>query len=329
LVSRVKVSALVPNVESTGSLPFSERISACYHSYHSYNASISSQTHVGIADRLKSYPVTDFPLDAVVQARIRVEMLDINRLATEAAEESEITWKEAEARAIEPTKKILELLDLELLDLIIPPNHRPPPSLQSTERSKLDLTEHMRSKGEQLSSQLLSGIIDKFPEGLDILSEASTRSHVEAAVYVNDPLLGVFREAFTAVTGNKDFVNPVSASTSATSIFLSYPPASKKTLVVDPNSVPDSYSVPSITELDGWTSRLLKKQKWARTYIADVWPVLMKIPYGEPSATTYVRHTFGANGKVRSKVRSIIGQAILFRYTGTSAPGQNARQANR
>jgi hypothetical protein len=249
-------------------------------------------------------------------------MLDINRLATEAAEESEITWKEAEARALEPTKKILELL-------IIPPNHQSPPSLQSTERSKRDLTEHMRSKGEQLSSQLLSGIIDKFPEGLDILSEASTRSHVEAAVYVNDPLLGVFREAFTAVTGNKDFVNPVSASTSATSIFLSYPPASKKkTSVVDPNSVPDSNSVPSITELDGWTSRLLKKQKWARTYIADVWPVQMRIPYRDSkaeSSPTYIRHTFGANGKVRS----IIGQAIMFQYTGTSAPGRNARLADR
>jgi hypothetical protein len=91
---------------------------------------------------LKSYSVTDFPLEAVVQTRIWVKMLEINRiiqLATEAAAESEITWKEAEAGAIEPTKKILELLDL-----IIPPNSQSPPSLQSTEHSKRDLTEHSK-----------------------------------------------------------------------------------------------------------------------------------------------------------------------------------------
>jgi hypothetical protein len=97
----------------------------------------------------------------------------------------------------------------------------------------------------------------------------------------------------------------VSSLTSSTSIFLSYPPGpKKKTSVVDPNSVP------SITDLDGWTAKLLKKQKWApQTYIADVWPVLMKIPYGKPSAKTSIRHTFDNN-----KVRSIIDQAILFRY---------------
>lgn len=310
MVSRVKVSALVPIVESTG----------------------------------------------LALSRTRIEMLDINRitqLATEAAEESgsEITWKEAEARAMEPTKKILELLDLILLDLILPPIHQSPPSLQSlqslqsTERSKLDLTEHMRSKGEQLSSQLLSGIIEKFPEGLDILAgAASTAASTTSSQIAIDPsleslegeqspstdsILDLFRQAFTAVTGNSDFVDPVGLClNSSTAIFLSYPPKSKKSTL----NKGSPETLPTITDLDGWTARLLKKQNWAaqtRTYIADVWPVLMKIPYGEPSATTYVRHTFGANGQVRSKVRSIIGQAILFRYTGTSAPGQNARRANR
>jgi hypothetical protein len=281
-------------------------------------------------------------------------MLDINRitqLATEAAEASgsEITWKEAEARAMEPTKKILELLDLILLDLILPPIHQSPPSLQSlqsTERSKLDLTEYMRSKGEQLSSQLLSGIIDKFPEGLDILSEAaSTAASTTSSQIAIDPsleslegeqspstdsILDLFRQAFTAVTGDSDFVDPVGLClNSSTAIFLSYPPKSKK-------STPNKGSpetLPTITDLDGWTARLLKKQNWARTYIADVWPVRMRIPYKDSkaeSSPTYIRHTFGgANGKVGSKVRSIIGQAILFRYTGTSAPEQNARRANR
>jgi hypothetical protein len=91
---------------------------------------------------LKSYSVTDFPLEAVEQTRIWVKMLENHRiiqLATGAAAESEITWKEAEAGAIKPTKKILELLDL-----IIPPNNRSPPSLRSTEHSKRDLTEHSK-----------------------------------------------------------------------------------------------------------------------------------------------------------------------------------------
>jgi hypothetical protein len=72
---------------------------------------------------------------------------------------------------------------------------------------------------------------------------------------------------------------------------------------------------PSIIDLDCWTAKLLRKQEWTNTHIADVWPVLMKIPYQEHlrALLAYFCHT--CDDSQKSKIRSIIGQTILFRYT--------------
>jgi hypothetical protein len=97
--------------------------------------------------------------------------------------------------------------------------------------------------------------------------------------------------------------------TSSTAIFLSYPPRTKKSTL----NKGSPKTLPTITDLDGWTAKLLREQKWTNTHIADVWPVLMKIPYQEHvrALLAYYCHTFDDSQK--TKVRSMIGQTILFR----------------